>query len=290
MTSDSKLVASSDGTKIYADSNGNSSKPALVFIHGFMLSAGVFDCLFADEKFTSEFHLIRYDLRGQGRSGQPKSAEGHVSKLYADDFAAVCDAFGSKKPYMVGWSYGCTVFADIAAHLPHDYLSGAIFICGPPYLGAVLEGIVTPDLATILPNLVSDTAPGAEHESAVSAFAGLLFTDTENVPWDIKWSWRGMGAIPPPSSFGFALVREIDAGPLIALGRKGFPLHVIGATDDGMINAQGVLAEVGKYFVKLTSFVVEKGSHAVFYQSRDVVVESITSYLFDYFSLPTVFE
>lgn len=172
-----------------------------------------------------------------------------------------------------------TVLADVAAHLPHDFLSGAIYICGPPYLGAVLEGIVTPELAAILPNLVSDTVPAAEHDSSVSAFAGMLFSDIERVPWDIKWSWRGMGTAPPPSSFGLALVREIDAAPLMALGRKGFPLHVIGSTDDQMIIAKGVLAEVGKYFEKLTSLVVEKGSHAVFYQSTEVVVESIISYV-----------
>lgn len=62
MTNESKLVSSSDGTKIYADSNGNSSKPALVFIHGFMLAAGVFDSLFADERLAKEFHLVRLSV------------------------------------------------------------------------------------------------------------------------------------------------------------------------------------------------------------------------------------
>jgi len=89
MTDDCKYVTSSDGLKICADSNGNTSKLALVFIHGSRMTGGVFDTVFANEKFAEDFHLIRYDLRGQGRSGHPETAEGHVSKLYADDFAAV---------------------------------------------------------------------------------------------------------------------------------------------------------------------------------------------------------
>ncbi len=56
---------------------------------------------------------IRYDLRGQGRSGHPGTADGHVSKLYADDFAAVCDAFNVKRPYLVDGAYLSTICNDL---------------------------------------------------------------------------------------------------------------------------------------------------------------------------------
>lgn len=46
---------------------------------------------------------IRYDIRGHGRSGMPTTPEGHASKLYADDFKAVAEAFGLRKPTLIGW-------------------------------------------------------------------------------------------------------------------------------------------------------------------------------------------
>lgn len=42
-------------------------------------------------------------MRGHGRSGKPDTADGHLSHLYADDYAAVAAAFGLKKPIFVGW-------------------------------------------------------------------------------------------------------------------------------------------------------------------------------------------
>jgi pimeloyl-ACP methyl ester carboxylesterase len=46
---------------------------------------------------------VRYDIRGHGRSGKPSTAEAYHSRLFADDFKTVVDAFGLKKPVLVGW-------------------------------------------------------------------------------------------------------------------------------------------------------------------------------------------
>lgn len=62
MTKGVKYVSSSDGLKIYADSNNNVGKPAIVFIHGFRLSGACFDRVFEDAEFSSKFHLVRYNL------------------------------------------------------------------------------------------------------------------------------------------------------------------------------------------------------------------------------------
>lgn len=49
------------------------------------------------------FHKVRYDIRGHGRSGKPNTAEAYESKLFADDFKAVMEAFELKKPVLAGW-------------------------------------------------------------------------------------------------------------------------------------------------------------------------------------------
>ena len=42
-------------------------------------------------------------MRGHGQSAMPETAEGHLSKLYADDFKAVCEGFNVTKPVFGGW-------------------------------------------------------------------------------------------------------------------------------------------------------------------------------------------
>lgn len=54
-----KSVTSSDGLSLYADSNGNVGRTALIFVHGFRFSAAAFDCIFEDEEFSSKFHLVQ---------------------------------------------------------------------------------------------------------------------------------------------------------------------------------------------------------------------------------------
>ena len=52
---------------------------------------------------------IRFDLRGHGRSGKPKTEEGYSSKKHAEDYAAVANEFKAKNPIVVGWyEYRCS--------------------------------------------------------------------------------------------------------------------------------------------------------------------------------------
>lgn len=52
-------LKSADGTEIYADAAGDPSKPGAVFIHGFSLSAALFDVIFADPMWTEVLYLVR---------------------------------------------------------------------------------------------------------------------------------------------------------------------------------------------------------------------------------------
>lgn len=60
----SKVLHSADGTPIYADAVGDPSKPSIVFVHGFGLSAVAFDGIFGDGDdgrrcWTDEVYLVR---------------------------------------------------------------------------------------------------------------------------------------------------------------------------------------------------------------------------------------
>ena len=97
------MLTSPDGTKIWAESAGDTSKPAIVFVHGLSCTALGWDEQFADVALRHSFHLVRYEMRGHGRSGKPLGAEAYASARIAEDFKTVCDAFGVVRPILVGW-------------------------------------------------------------------------------------------------------------------------------------------------------------------------------------------
>src|ERR1700736_3218479 len=85
--------ASSNGAKLYFETQGEGS--ALVFIH-----AGVSDHRMWDPQvdfFASQFKVIRYDLRGFGKSTMPEE-----KFALRDDLLAVLQHLGIRKPALVG--------------------------------------------------------------------------------------------------------------------------------------------------------------------------------------------
>ncbi|THH16511.1 hypothetical protein EW146_g4138 [Bondarzewia mesenterica] len=124
--SDSKLLRSSDGCEIYAEATGDPRCPHVVLIHGLTFSGTVFDALC--RAVLDKLYIVRYDLRGHGRSGKPETPEAHASKLYADDFMAVVEGFGLKKPVLAGWSFGGTIVIDLATYIAPLPISGVFYI------------------------------------------------------------------------------------------------------------------------------------------------------------------
>jgi len=125
--STAKIIRSSDGCEIYAEASGNPQNPHVVLVHGMTFSGGVFDDFCQQPRLLDEVYIVsflsfpfqrglcltqhelsqvRYDLRGHGRSGKPENSEAHSSKLCADDFIAVVQAFNLHRPVFVGWYVG----------------------------------------------------------------------------------------------------------------------------------------------------------------------------------------
>ena len=117
-------VTSADGTQIWAEATGNPNKPAVVFIPGFSCTSLAFNKQWYDPFMNSNLYMVRrfscgyqnrqaspssqqvrYDVRGQGISGQPLTNTSYLSQGFADDFKAVIDHFdiGKKRPILAGW-------------------------------------------------------------------------------------------------------------------------------------------------------------------------------------------
>ncbi|KAJ3552663.1 hypothetical protein NP233_g12827 [Leucocoprinus birnbaumii] len=138
----SRFIKSADGTEIYTDAAGTRSpgNPTIVLLAGFSMVKECFNPIFDDPKWMSNAFLVRYDLRGHGRSGKPLNDEAWESRCLAEDFEAVCKEFNVTNTFIMAWSLGATHFVDFASHNTSVSVNGLISV----------EGALCSDPATIL--------------------------------------------------------------------------------------------------------------------------------------------
>lgn len=103
MADEGTFVTSADGTRLWAQAIGDPSKPAIVFLHGLACTALGFDRQFSDPELLKNLYLVRYELRGHGRSTMWEAPEAYESIRFAEDFKAVCDHFKLVRPILLGW-------------------------------------------------------------------------------------------------------------------------------------------------------------------------------------------
>lgn len=156
------------------------SGPAVVLIHGapildHRMWAGQVDALAATGT------VVRYDLRGYGRSSSPEGPYRHC-----DDLAALISTLGLNSPVLCGMSFGATVALDTAFAHP-DVVSGLILAPLAPLPGWTwLEGF---PLAPAL-----ELAGSEPTEAVVEAILALPMNEPVRRRPDAMAALRQMGA------------------------------------------------------------------------------------------------
>ncbi|KAJ6593205.1 alpha/beta-hydrolase [Mycena capillaripes] len=275
-TTASKLCPSSDGTLIYAEASGNPANPSVIFAHGFALSGIVFDKLFSDPRMLDKLYLVRYDVRGHGRSGKPTDAASYTSSLYAADFSAVAKKFSLHMPVFVGWSAGAPICSDICSHISPVPICGVIAMSGALCV-ATASKTLKPKLKEMLPKFLSFDAVISLDTRA--EFVDAAFTDPDGVPFAAKAAWLGSTALQTPLiTTAIATGHKPDQTKLVELGSQGFPALILYGTEDQFQDGRVVTAEARPYFTNLEVAAIEGGSHSVFYDNLDETVGHILSF------------
>ena len=106
----SQGIAEVNGTRIYFEISG--AGHAVVFIHGFTLDTRMWDDQF--EYFAKEFQVVRYDMRGFGKSAVPT----HQEYSHVEDLKALLEHLKIKQAYLVGQSKGGSVALDFTLTYP----------------------------------------------------------------------------------------------------------------------------------------------------------------------------
>jgi 3-oxoadipate enol-lactonase len=99
-----------NGTRLYYEMAG--SGDPLVLIHGHTLDTRMWDDQF--EPFARHYRVIRYDMRGYGKSALPTAG----SYAPADDLMALLRHLGLRSAHILGQSRGGAVAIDFALTYP----------------------------------------------------------------------------------------------------------------------------------------------------------------------------
>jgi pimeloyl-ACP methyl ester carboxylesterase len=89
--------------------------PPLVFVHGAFADARIWEPQW--KHFSTRYRLVRYDLRGHGRTGASEMAQYSVA-TYADDLVALLDALEIHSPILCGLSWGGSIVQAFAVRSP----------------------------------------------------------------------------------------------------------------------------------------------------------------------------
>jgi 3-oxoadipate enol-lactonase len=110
------------GGKLYYERTGEG--PALVLIHSGFLDRRMWDPQF--ENYSTQYSVLRYDLRGHGRS-----PAGEAPYTDAEDLRMLMDHLGMPNAFLIGNSNGARVACGFAAGAP-ERVRGLVLVGGGP--------------------------------------------------------------------------------------------------------------------------------------------------------------
>jgi len=138
-----------NNTKLYYEIAG--SGVPLVLVHGSFGDRRFWDFQFAE--LAKKFKVVRYDIRGYGKSAWPDTNE-----LYrdVDDLKALMDFLNIDKAHVCGLSLGSFIVIDLALTYPEKCLS--IIPIGPRVAGDGADEFNTPSADSVRTIIATTTA------------------------------------------------------------------------------------------------------------------------------------
>lgn len=111
--------------------------PAILFHHG----VGIHGDVWAEwlPALADRYRLVRFDMRGFGRSSVPGPGFRWSLELLAQDALAVADAVRARRFHLVGESLGGTVALFLAVHYPDRLAS--LTVCSASHRGASIQRV-----------------------------------------------------------------------------------------------------------------------------------------------------
>ena len=226
-----RYIQGAGGAKLFVEETGDSTKQAILWIHGYCQSHLAWDKQFEDDILTSQFHMVRMDLRGHGLSDKLTDPEAFMeSKTWADDIHMVITTLNLKKPVLAGWSYGGYIMCDYLRHYDQENLGGLIFIDAATEMGRKeASSMMGGEFLALIPGFFAD-----DYVRGVAALQHLMEMLTyQELDLQTFYFLIGINAITLPASRKAMFSRKLDNKEL--LGKITLPTLIVQGKNDRVI-------------------------------------------------------
>jgi pimeloyl-ACP methyl ester carboxylesterase len=190
------------------------SGPTVVLLHGGVLDRRMWD---RDvDALARRFRVVRYDLRGHGRSADIKEPFSAV-----DDLVGVLDAVGTPRAHLVGLSLGSRVALDFA--LTHPDRVDRLVLAGPFPSGARVT-----EMPPGLDSMMAAVRRGdADRAAAIAAGMPAFTAPPEKAAWvrsivlaNARLFRQSPTAERPTSPAAMARLADVRAPTLVVVGDR----------------------------------------------------------------------
>ncbi len=202
--------------RLYVETSG--AGPTVVLIHGFSLDTR----MWAPQApaLAPHFRVVRYDLRGFGRSSLPAGPFSHVA-----DLIRLLDHLACDRAHLVGLSLGGGLAVDFALAHPGRVCSLTLVDgtlggfgwekdWGAPGRAARAEGVAAARAAWLADEVF---APVLEQPGPAAAFRAMV-ADYSGWHWDHR-----SPELPPAGAPAIDRLGEIQAPTLVVMGERDHP-------------------------------------------------------------------
>jgi 3-oxoadipate enol-lactonase len=106
------MIVEANGIKIHYVIDGNENKPWLTMVTGITNDTTMWDGQI--DTLKNDFHILRYDLRGQGQTSATHGA--YSVELLCQDLLALWDALNIQKSHLTGLGLGGSICLAMGVH------------------------------------------------------------------------------------------------------------------------------------------------------------------------------
>lgn len=147
------------GTRLHCAIDGSQDAPTLALINPASHNLTCWEVVLP--RLLQSFRVLRFDIRGTGRSGWTRAADCTFPR-YADDLAGLLDAFRIDRAFVLGVAYGARTAARFAlAHHPRLSALGLFDVALTPPVAQSGQRALA-DAARALLSAAGTPAPGVE--------------------------------------------------------------------------------------------------------------------------------
>lgn len=193
----------------------------VVLVHGFSLDLRMWDDQF--EPLAQRFRVVRYDVRGFGKSSVPDGPYSHV-----DDLAALLDAHGFGQAAVVGLSMGGRIALDFALAHPQRVSKLVLLDAG------VSGQQSSPEFRTLMDGLRANARAGHVNSTKEQHVRSPLFASAAAIPavrgrlrgivhdWS-GWQWLHTDPQTYAGPPAWDRLAELQPATLVVVGELDLP-------------------------------------------------------------------